>query len=129
MGEVAINPEARSDAAMVTTALLRAAEALGVRQGTVAAIIGVSDSQVSRAKRGAGDLFPEGPTMDQRMEAALLFIRVYRSLHGLFGDNRALQRQWLVTFNRYLGGVPIELLQTIQGKVRCVDYLDAMRGQ
>ncbi|MFW5752987.1 MAG: antitoxin Xre/MbcA/ParS toxin-binding domain-containing protein [Planctomycetota bacterium] len=121
-------PTPRSDAAIVGTAVLRAAAALGLRQKELAAVIGVSPSQLSRAKHAAAQLFPDSAAHDHRVEAALLLIRVYRSLHGIFGDDRAAHERWLRSPNTRLGGVPLELLTTIRGKVRCVDYLDAMRG-
>lgn len=116
--------------AVVQKAVFRAAEQLGISQQALGEILMVSDSTISRAKQSMdGALFGSGPAHAQRYEAAVMLIRVYRSLRGLFGEDVDLQRRWLQAENKHLGGVPINLLRTIDGKVRCVDYLDAMRGQ
>lgn len=60
-------------------------------------------------------------------EFALLFVRAFRSLDSIVGDE-ATARKWLNGENRGLNGRPIELIRNTEGLVRVVQYLDASRG-
>ena len=62
-------------------------------------------------------------------ELALLLIRVYRSLFALFGGNLADMQHFLRTDNRHLDAPPLALMMQVQGLVRVVEYLDAIRGK
>lgn len=115
---------ARPDAASVLTkATLRAAEQLGVNNARLARIIGVSESSVSRlgAARTIDPRSKEG-------ELAVLFVRMFRSLDAVFGDTETCRR-WLWAANAHLRGVPGELLQSLEGLVDVIRYLDAVRGK
>jgi hypothetical protein len=116
---------ARPDAgAVLTKAFLRAGDLLGLSQRTLAKIIGRSEASMSRIAQGR--LF-EAKTKEG--EHAALFVRLYRSLDSLLGGNSDQCRLWLTAENSHVGGRPIELIQTTQGLVRVVEYLDAMRGK
>jgi hypothetical protein len=65
-----------SNSATVTTAAVRAARRLELRNKVLGRIIGVSEATVSRMKRGDYPLDPSG----KPFELALLFVRLYRSL-------------------------------------------------
>ena len=60
---------------------------------------------------------------------ALIFLRLYRSLDALVGGNDEQAQRWLHAPNTHLGGVPADRLNTVQGLVDVVQYLDGMRGQ
>lgn len=62
-------------------------------------------------------------------ELALLLIRAYRALFALFGGNLQDMRHFLRTENRHLAGVPLQQMGQVQGLVRVVEYLDAIRGK
>ena len=111
-------------AAVTAKALLRAGALLGMPRAGLARILGVSEPTISRVARGARTIDPavkEG-------QLALLFLRGFRSLDALFGGNHEQSRAWFHSFNHHLAGTPAELVQTPQGLVHVVDYLDAMRG-
>ena len=117
--------QARPDPARVLTkATLRAADALGLRNRQLAAIIGSSEASVSRLS-GARVLAPDS----KEGELALLFLRLYRSLDALTGGDDTQSRAWLAAHNTHLGGTPGERLVTVEGLVDVVQYLDAMRGR
>ena len=118
------NTHARPDAAAVLTkALLRAADRLALRQRDLAAILGSSEASVSRLnqERRLDPASKEG-------ELALLFLRAYRSLDALVGGDTAASREWLHADNTHVGGIPAERIRTVEGLVDVVRYLDAMRG-
>lgn len=112
-------------ATVVTKALVRAAELWHLPQKDLAEMIGVSPATMSRlagAERAIDLDSKEG-------ELALLVLRVYRSLDALVGGDDAKARAWLTHENAHLGGVPVELMRRVEGLVRVVEYVDAMRAK
>jgi hypothetical protein len=110
--------------AVLTKAVLRAAERLGVTAKTLAAIIGVSEATVSRFRSNAAVL--EHGT--KPFELAILFVRLFRSLDAIVGGDEAVARAWLKTANTALGASPIERIRTVTGLVDVIAYLDARRA-
>ena len=102
------------------TAVLRAAERMGLSRTDLASIIGRDRSSISRS----------GVDPDSKAgELAKLLIRCYRSLAVMVDDNQEQIRQWLSTANRHTGGVPAQQLQTVAGLVTVSEYLDAIRAK
>jgi transcriptional regulator with XRE-family HTH domain len=108
---------------VLTRAVLRAADRLGLTQRDLAGVIGLSPATLSR--------LPRRPLDPQSKEGqfAILFVRLYRSLDALLGGDNANARAWLAAQNHHLGGIPAELIRTVEGLVHVVEYLDAMRGK
>jgi Protein of unknown function (DUF2384) len=109
---------------VLTKALLRAAELLGLSSAVLARILGVSEASVSRLGAGARTVEPRS----KEGELALLLVRVYRSLDALVGTDAAQRKAWLHGHNRALNGRPVDLIQRTDGLVNVVAYLDAMRA-
>jgi len=116
---------APDEATVVSKALLRAAEALGLSSAELAGIIGTSESTLSRVRNRKRGPIPLGT---KEGELALLFLRVFRSLDALVGGNEAHARAWLRAENRHVGGAPLRRMKKIEGLVDVAEYLDAMRG-
>jgi transcriptional regulator with XRE-family HTH domain len=110
--------------AVLTKALLRAAELLGLSSRALARILGVSEASVSRLFSGNRTIDPAS----KEGELALLLVRVYRSLDALVGTDAAQRKAWLESQNRALNGRPVDLLERTDGLVAVVAYLDAMRA-
>lgn len=109
--------------AVLTKAVARAAERLGITKALLAKILGLSPPTVTRLYNGTYKL-------DERRkewEFALLFVRVFRSLDSIVGDEQTARR-WLNSDNRALSGKPIDLIRRTDGLVRVVQYLDASRA-
>lgn len=119
----AIAPAERS--AVVSKAVSRAADLLGLSNAALARTIGVSAATASRLRSGAYALEPG----TKPFELALLLIRLFRSLDAVVGGDEASLRSWMVTTNRALRGVPRDLVQTATGLVTAVDYVDAARAR
>ena len=120
-------PGAKTDPApdqVLTKAVLRAAELLGLSSALLARVLGVSEASVSRLTSGARTV----DSQSKEGELALLLVRVYRSLDALVGTDAAQRHAWLRGHNRALNGRPIELIQRTDGLVNVVAYLDAMRA-
>jgi hypothetical protein len=58
----------------------------------------------------------------------LLFVRLYRSLDAITGGDDDVARSWLHNDNSALGGVPLNLVQSVPGLVNVIAYLDARRA-
>ncbi len=108
---------------VLSKAVARAAEHLAVSRSLLATILGLSPPTITRLCNGTYKL-------DERRkewEFALLFVRVFRSLDSIVGNEHSA-RQWLLSENQGLNGRPIDLMRQTEGLVRVVHYLDASRA-
>lgn len=112
------------DRRIVSEATLEAARLLGLSQGALGQILGLSASSVSRMKKGAFRL----PTDGKQWELALLLVRVYRGLSAICAGDGSAMRAWMTHYNHDLAAVPIERIRTVDGLVDVLDYLDAHRA-
>lgn len=117
-------PAPASDGAIVTKAAMRAAGRLGVSNKALSRILGLSEATVSRMGSGIYTLAPR----DKPFELAVLFVRLFRSLDAIVGGDDEAARGWLAGPNVALGGVPVELIQSLSGLITVVGYLDARRA-
>ena len=110
--------------AVLTKATLRSAGLLGLSNAVLARAVGLSEASVSRMSSGAKAFEPGS----KPAELAALVIRVYRSLDALVGNSEEHRRLWMSSFNRALNATPRDAIQTAEGLVRVVTYLDAARA-
>lgn len=113
-----------SENEVLSKALLNSKEFLGLTNTELGEIIGKDRTYFTRL-RNHSVLEPNS----KEGELALHIIRIYRSLYALEGGDIEAIEEWLNTPNKHLNDVPRELLKNIQGLVRVVEYLDAMRGK
>jgi DNA-binding XRE family transcriptional regulator len=111
--------------AVVSKAVARATDLLGLSNAALARTIGVSEATASRLRAGRYTLDPG----TKPYELALLLIRLFRSLDAVAGGEEAVLRSWMAAANHALGGVPRELVQSVTGLVAAVDYVDAARAR
>lgn len=120
---VSLHPSHSPDPALVLSkAVLRAAQALGLSQAEVAAIIGVSPASVSRMKDGALAL------SGKPFELAACLVRVFRSLDAIVAGDRRSMQAWMKAPNSDLNATPREALRDVAGLVEVMAYLDARRA-
>jgi hypothetical protein len=113
-------------ARVLTKAALRAADILEVPQRTLAEIIGVSASTISRAANGGAPVDPESKSG----ELAKLWVRVFRSLDAIVGSNDVAARAWLNGANAAFGGEkPLDRVRSAEGLIHVLHYLDTARGR
>ena len=105
---------------VLSRALIKAGKELGLTQSDLGAIVGRDRTALSR--------LAIEPT-SKSGELALLLIRAYRALFVLAGGDARQMKHWMHTVNRHVGGVPAELVRSVQGLSRIVEYLDAIRGR
>ena len=84
-----------------------------------------SASRPSRASLRGERPLPPG---SKEGELAALLVRVYRSLDALVGNDDGKRAAWMGSYNRALGGVPRDLVQTAEGLVGTLNYLDGLRA-
>ncbi len=109
---------------VLTKAVTRAADRLGISRPLLAQVLGVSARKTER-------LCDDGYQLDERRkewELALLFVRAFRSLDSIVGDEQIAHR-WIRSDNRALNGRHIDLIGQVQGLVRVVHYLEASVAQ
>lgn len=121
-----LSPASKPDSRPVLTgAVLRACALLEITQSSLAHILGLSPSTVSRMANGTYTLDDQ----KKEWELGALFVRLFRSLDAVVGSNDSAARAWLNGDNAALIGRPIELIHSAEGLVRVVQYLDAARGR
>jgi len=123
--EAPVTAAATDESAVLSRATVRAAQLLGLSQRALGRLLGISDATASRLFSGRYLLSRDRA---KEWELALLFVRLFRSLDALWGHGDAA-RAWLASDNVALGAAPGELLGSIQGLVRVVEYLDSARGR
>ena len=111
-------------ARVLTVAVLRAAEALGLSGRELSRVLGVSEPSVSRMRRG-DYLLDEG---SKTFELAALLVRLFRSLDAITAGDSHVARAWLRNENWALSGRPIDQIQTISGLTHGLAYLDSQRA-
>ncbi len=111
---------------VLTKALIRSSEMLKLSRQELSAIIGLSESSLSR-------LFHDNHTClnpkSKEGQLGILLIRLYQSLDSLLGGNSTQCELWLRSENIHLGETPIKLIKSIEGLILTLQYLDAMRGK
>lgn len=114
-----------AEAAVLTKAVLRTAERLGVNNADIGRVLGISASSVSRMTAGTYVLSLTG----KEFELAALLVRLYRGLDAIVGGDDEAGRSWLRTANTAVGGVPLAMIQTVAGLNRVLMYVDAQRAR
>lgn len=118
-------PEQRPDqAAVLCKALFNVAGQLTLKQEELGKVVGINRTSISKLKQ-KGVLDPKS----KQGELALLLIRAARALYALSGGDQAWIKHFMRSNNKLTGGVPAEQIQSVQGLMRVVTYLDAIRGK
>ena len=124
-------PRPQSDArakpaenAVLTKAVLRAADRLGVNSKSLAAIIGVSEATISRMRR-EDFLLDRG---SKPFELGVLFVRLFRSLDAITGGDETVSTAWIKNPNQALEAKPLDKILTIAGLLDVIAYLDSRRA-
>jgi len=123
--KVALHPEIeKNEAATITKAVTRASGNLNVPNRILGSIIGLSESTVSRMRKGTYLLNRN----EKAFELSVLFVRMYRSLTAIVGGDDAIAQSWLNNYNTALQANPIERIQSVNGLMDVINYLDARRA-
>ena len=110
---------------VVSKAVLKAMELMGISGNDMPKIIGHSSSFFSRLRKQNATF----KKSDKTWELAILFLRLFKSLDTLSGGHDEYAKGWLHSQNLHLKGIPFEIIQQTEGLIRVIQYLDSMRGQ
>lgn len=117
--------QALSKPQVLSKAVVNTAAYLDLPKVKLAHILGVSAATVTRLYADTYRLSPEKKEWD----FAVLLVRLFRSLDSIVGGASDDAKKWLGSENRALAGKkPADLIETTEGLVRVVTYLDACRG-
>jgi hypothetical protein len=123
--KTAPHPEIETnEAAIVTKAVARASDNLKIPNRILGSIIGLSEPTISRLKNGTYIL----KRAEKAFELSVLFIRLYRSLTAIVGGDDTVARSWLSNYNTALHANPIDRIQSVNGLIDVINYLDARRA-
>lgn len=61
-------------------------------------------------------------------EKAIMLIQIYLELGALVGNAPDLIKGWMMSFNQGTMGIPSEQVQTTEGMLRVLSYLETIRG-
>jgi hypothetical protein len=109
---------------VLAKAVLSASEQLGLKQAELAAVLGMHRTAISRLK--------QTPSLDPKSkqgELALLLVRVARALFALTGGDKDWIKHFMHTPNKITGGVPAKQIESIQGLMTVLQFVDAIRGK
>ena len=106
---------------VLSKAVARAARLLDVRQAKLTDILGLSTVAAARLVAGGYELQSDRA----EWELAAWFVRIFRSLDTLVGHGDEAHL-WLKSPNRALGETPADLLESAEGLIRVLQYLDAV---
>jgi len=109
---------------VLAKAVLNAAEQLGLKQAELAAVLGVHRTAISRLKQNKS-LDP----LSKQGEIALLVVRIARALFALTGGDLEWIKHFMHTHNKVTGDIPAKQIQSIQGLMTVVQFVDAIRGK
>jgi predicted transcriptional regulator len=115
---------AADKAVVVTKAVLRSADRLGLTAKALSQVLGVSEPTISRMKKG---LFVM-QDRSKEYELAVLLIRVFRSLDAIVGGDERACKEWMSHKNTVLGDMPRARITSISGLMDVIAYLDARRA-
>ena len=108
---------------VVSQAVVRAAERLGLSNSLLARVIGVSDATASRLRADSYRLTKGS----KPYELAVLLLRLFRSLNAILNEDAAM-RSWMQSHNLALGNKPIEMIGSVTGLVSVITYVDSRRA-
>lgn len=111
-------------ASVLAKAVLNAADQLGLKQAELAAVLGIHRTAVSRLK--------QNPALDPKSkqgELALLLIRIARALFALTGGDKDWIKHFMHSPNKVTGGIPAKQMESIQGLIQVLQFVDAIRGK
>lgn len=110
---------------VLSKAVVNTATYLDLPKGKLAHILGLSAATITRLYSNAYQLSPEKKEWD----FAVLLVRLFRSLDSIVGGSVDDARKWLASENiAFAGKKPADLIESTEGIVRVVTYLDACRA-
>jgi transcriptional regulator with XRE-family HTH domain len=112
-------------AAVLSKAVVRAAQRLELSQAQLARILGLSSATASRLAGGSWMLAPDS----KPWELATVLVRITRSLDAITGGRPEAMRSWLHSDNAAFSMPPSQRMLGAEGLIDVLHYLDAARSR
>ncbi|HBG06116.1 MAG: hypothetical protein A2075_01690 [Geobacteraceae bacterium GWC2_58_44] len=110
---------------VLAKAVINTATYLDLPKGKLARVLGLSAATITRLYANSYQLSPD----KKEWEFAVLLVRLFRSLDSIVGGSMDDARKWLAGENAaFAGKKPADLIESTEGMVRVVTYLDACRA-
>jgi uncharacterized protein (DUF2384 family) len=110
---------------VLTKAVVNTADRLNFTKNKLSKVLGLSPATVTRLYASSYELSPGKKEWD----FGVLLVRLFRSLDALVGGSHEDALAWMNSENKGLAGQkPIDLVETTEGLVSVVHYLDTCRG-
>lgn len=109
---------------VLAKAVLNASDQLGLKQSQLATVLGIHRTAVSRLKKKQS-LDPSS----KQGEIALLVVRIARALFALTGGDKEWIKHFMHTHNTVTGDIPAKQIESIQGLMTVLQFVDAIRGK
>ena len=110
---------------VLTKAVVNATGKLAVTDEDLGAILDVTEHTVEAMQNEDWALH----AATRPHEFGVLFVQLFVALDTVAGGDETTMRAWLANENTALGGKPIELIKTVAGLVRTVDYISHQVAQ
>lgn len=94
---------------------------LGLQQQELAVVLGLSQAQVTRISSRRYVLSPQKA---KEWEIACVFARLHDGLVARFDGDRVATLRWLNFYCAELGDRPVVLIQSFEGLLRCVNFVE-----
>jgi len=118
-------PATASKKKVLSKAVVNTADRLGFKKSKLSKVLGLSPATVTRLYSFSYELSPGRKEWD----FGVLLVRLFRSLDALVGGSHEDALAWLNSENKGLAGQkPADLVETTEGLVSVVHYLDTCRG-
>ena len=115
----------RSDAEVLSSAMIKIAEFWGLSNAKLGVVLGLSPATASRLRSGKSQLDPASKSF----EAGQFLLRLFRGLDALMGSDDAASRRWLAAASLDLDARPLDLIDSFKGLITVCDYVDANRAR
>lgn len=112
--------ELKDDSQIIATAILRASDLMGITLKDLAAVLLVSQNELSQLLKTG--IEPDSETGKR----SISFINVYKRLASLCGNDEKFMAHYLGTMNKYFKAYPIDVMKTQPGLEEVHHYLIAM---
>ncbi|HSH29665.1 MAG TPA: antitoxin Xre-like helix-turn-helix domain-containing protein [Thiohalobacter sp.] len=121
----AADTTAAERAEVMTQAVTRASELMGLSPAELARTLGLSRASISRMQHGRYLLSEESKSW----ELGVLLVRLFRGLDAITAGDEQSLRAWMRNNNMDLRAVPAEYIQGVAGLAETVSYVDGYRAR
>jgi uncharacterized protein (DUF2384 family) len=125
MTQLLLQPDPATRSQVLSSAVAETARHLDIGPSNLGRVIGVSQPVASRLLNGRYAI----KESTKEWELSALFVRLYRGIFSIVGNNDELAKDWLRSSNRAFGDqTPLDTIKTVQGLVHACEYVDAHRA-